>query len=187
MFIFVSGLVYFLIMAVWLNLVLVFGMIKWVRLLIGLMALLAGGWSLRSWWKNREGGCEVVGEEKRQKLFSRFKAVTSKQSLVLATLGIAVVAVGMNLIELACSAGLPAVYAQVLALNQLPRLNYYLYILVYIVFFMLDDLVVFVIAMITLRAIGIESKFSRWSKLIGGVVMFLIGASLLFKPELLSF
>ena len=52
---------------------------------------------------------------------------------------------------------------------------------------MLDDLIVFFVAVTSLRAIGIESKYSRFSRLIGGTLILIIGILLLLKPELLMF
>ncbi len=52
---------------------------------------------------------------------------------------------------------------------------------------MLDDLVVFALAMITLRSIGINTKYTRYSHLVGGIVMLVIGIIMLFRPELLMF
>ena len=57
----------------------------------------------------------------------------------------------------------------------------------YIVFFMLDDMAIFVIAMITLKPHGISSKYSRYSHLLGGVLMLLIGIAMVVKPEILMF
>lgn len=59
------------------------------------------------------------------------------------------------------------------------------YILIYILFFLIDDLVVFFIAMITLHITGITTKYSKYSHLIGGVIMVIIGILLIFKPEIL--
>ena len=96
-------------------------------------------------------------------------------------------AFAVNLVELVCAAGLPAVYTQVLSLSSLSSWQYYLYILGYIFFFMIDDLFVFFLAMITLKTVGIENKYARFSRLIGGILMLLIGLLLLFKPEWLMF
>jgi thiol-disulfide isomerase/thioredoxin len=186
-FIFTSGLVYFLIMAAWLNLFLFVGLILWVRLAIGVFALVAGGYNLRRWWRDREGGCAAETSEKQQKTFSRLKEVASNRNLGLALLGIISLAVAVNLVELMCSAGLPAIYTSILAMNQLPAWQYYLYMFGYIVVFMLDDMIVFVVAMITLRAVGVESKYANWSRFIGGLLMFLIGLAMVFKPEWLRF
>jgi len=105
----------------------------------------------------------------------------------MAVIGIILMAFAVNIVELACSAGLPAVFTQVLVLNNLGKVQYYLYILLYIFFFMLDDLAVFFVAMITLQMTGITTKYVKWSRLAGGILMIAIGIILLFKPELLMF
>jgi len=186
-FIVTSAFVYFLIMAAWLNLFLLLGFIVWVRTTIGLIAIGAGIYYLRDYYLNKEGGCKAAKDEKRQKIFAKLKAVTQKEKFILALIGIIILAVAVNLVELICSAGLPAIFTSVLSLSNLPTWQYYGYLLLYIFFFMLDDLIVFFIAMITLKAIGIESKYARFSRLIGGIAILIIGALLIFKPELLMF
>ncbi|NMC35413.1 hypothetical protein GYA49_00035 [Candidatus Beckwithbacteria bacterium] len=186
-FIGASALVYFLFLAAWLNLFLFIGFIFWVRIIIAIVAISLGAMQLRSYYKNRDGGCEVVDKKKRQKLFAQIKHITQEKTFYLAIGGIILLAFAVNLIELVCSAGLPAIYTNVLAMSHLPWWQYYAYLVFYIIIFMLDDMVIFVIAMKTLHAVGIESKYARLSKLIGGTVIFLIGILMLFKPELLMF
>ena len=96
-------------------------------------------------------------------------------------------ALAVNLLELVCSFGLPLGYTQLLVLTPMPRWQYYLYLLFYVFIFMIDDLFVFVIAMVTLKAVGVESKYARYSRLIGGIIIITIGILMLFKPELLMF
>ncbi|ETB64139.1 TPA: hypothetical protein DIC38_00530 [Candidatus Nomurabacteria bacterium] len=186
-FIVVSGAVYFLFMSAWLNLILFLGFIAIVRIIIGLVALFGGGYSLREFFINKENVCKVGDENKKEKVFERLKIITKKNNLFIALSGIILLAFVVNLIELVCSAGLPAVYTQILAMNDLPKAGYYLYILLYIFFFMLDDLFVFIIAMVTLRMTGLSGKYARFSHLIGGTIMIIIGVFLIFKPEWLMF
>jgi len=186
-FIFTSAFVYFLFMAAWLNFILFIGMVNWVRMLIGLVALLGGGYSLREFWVNKNGSCKVTNKGNRKEVFEKLKMITKKKSFWLAIGGIILLAFAVNLVEAICSAGIPAVYTQILSLNNLSTLEYYLYILLYIFFFMLDDLIVFFVAMTTLRMTGANSKYSRLSSLIGGVLMVLVGLLLIFKPEWLMF
>lgn len=185
-FIATSALVYFLFLSAWLNLFLFLGLIFWVRLVIAIIALIAGVFSLRS-YLSRETGCQVMGNTKRQAFFAKLKIIAQNPHLAVALIGIILLAVAVNLVELICSAGLPAVYTQVLSLSALPRWQYYLYLLLYVFIFMLDDLFIFFTAMITLQAVGIQSKYSKISKLIGGVLMLIIGLLLLLKPEWLMF
>ncbi|MFC1711939.1 hypothetical protein ACFLZ1_05180 [Patescibacteria group bacterium] len=186
-FILTSGLVYFIFMSAWLNLFLFLGYTFWVRIIIGLVALTAGILSLKDYFKNKDGGCEVVNSKKRKKVFEKLKDIIFNKKFGFALIGIILLAFAVNLVELVCSAGLPAIFTQILALNNLSPLKYYSYLVFYILIFMLDDLVVFMIAMLTLKAIGIEGKYSRLSRLIGGIVIFIIGILLLFKPEILMF
>lgn len=186
-FIVASASVYFLFMAAWLNFILFIGFVIWIRLLIGGVALFGGSYNLKEFFFNKDSGCKVTNDEKRQKIFARLKQIVQQKSFVISFLGIILLAFAVNLVELVCSAGLPAVYTQILALNDLSGWQYYAYILLYIFFFMIDDLFIFFIAMTTLQMTGISTKYSRISKLIGGVIMVVIGIFLIFKPEWLMF
>jgi glutaredoxin len=186
-FIVASSAVYFLFMAAWLNLLLFIGVIFWIRILIGLVAIGGGSFNLKEFIKNPNATCKVTGEEKKAKVFEKLKEVTQKKSFYLALLGIIVLAFAVNLVELICSAGLPAVYTQILILNDLSVWQYYAYILFYIFIFMLDDIIIFGIAMVTLKLTGLSNKYSKWSHLIGGILMVIIGILMIFKPEILMF
>lgn len=187
-FIVASAFVYFLFMAAWLQIILFLGFIVWVRAAIGLLALAGGGYNIRGYLKHKDiDGCEVTGTEKRQLVFAKLRKIAQQNSLWLALGGIIILAFAVNLVELVCSAGLPAVFTQVLSLNNLATWQYYAYILLYIFFFMIDDIIIFAIAMFTLKLTGISTKYGKWSKLIGGLLMIIIGLLLIFKPELLMF
>ena len=55
------------------------------------------------------------------------------------------------------------------------------------IFFMLDDLIIFLIAMFTLKVTGISTKYARYSSLIGGIIMLIIGILMVFAPNILMF
>lgn len=186
-FILTSGVVYYLFLAAWLNLFLFIGLVFWVRLLIGILAIGVGSYYLTDFIKNKSGGCKIVGDEKQKKIFEKIKQITERKQLIWALTGIMLLAIAVNMVELLCSAGLPAVYTQVLAMANLTVWQHYVYLLLYVLIFMFDDLVVFFVAMITLQSVGVQSKYARYSHLIGGLLMFLIGLLLIFRPEWLVF
>jgi glutaredoxin len=186
-FIVTSAIVYFIFMAAWLNLIIFLGFIIWIRLLIGLLALIGGGYNIKEFLFNKQNVCKVTDGEKKKKISSKIKDIIDQNKFWVALGGIIVLAFMINLVELVCSAGFPAIYTQILALSNLPTWQYYSYILLYIFFFMLDDLFVFFIAMITLKMTGVTTKYAKYSHLIGGILMLLIGISLILKPELLMF
>lgn len=185
-----SALVYLFIMLAWLKVAISFTTVKWIRVLIALVALCGGIVNLNGFRKsiqNKTDGCEVVDDKKRKKTFKKIKDIVNEKKFILALVGVITLSVSVNFIELACSAGLPLIFTQVLALNNLSTLEYSIYMLLYILFFLLDDIVVFVIAMITLNVKGISSKYGKYSHLVGGIIMALIAVLMLFKPEWLMF
>ena len=186
-FIAASAFVYFLFMAAWLNLLLFLGFVFWVRIMIALVAIGGGGYYLKEYFTAEDTTCKVTGTEKRQKVFEKIRKIAHESHFLLALSGMILLAFAVNLVEAICSAGLPVVYTQILSLSGLAKWQYYLYISFYIFIFMLDDLIVFFAAMITLRMTGLSAKYSRFSHLIGGAVMVIIGLLLIFKPELLMF
>jgi hypothetical protein len=186
-FIIASSAVYFLFMTAWLNIIIFLGFIFWIRIAIGLIALLAGAYNLREYWRDTAGVCTLSHGARRQRTMERLKEIIATRKFLFALGGIMVLAFMVNLVELICSAGFPVVYLQVLSLTPLPFWQYYLYILLYIIIFMLDDLIVFVLAMLTLQMVGATTHYKRFSSLIGGLIMLAIGLLLIFKPGWLMF
>jgi len=186
-FIITSAAVYFLFMAAWLNVLLFLGMLLWIRLLIGMLALGGGGYYLHEYFFNPEAVCKVTAPGARRRVFDKLRALTGERSFLLAVAGITLLAFAVNLVELICSAGIPAVYTQVLALSNLPSWQHYAYLSLYILVFMLDDLIVFFVAMKTLQVTGLTGAYVRHAHAIGGAVLIAIGLMLLFKPEWLTF
>ncbi len=180
-----SAFVYFLIMAAWLNTLQFLGAVIWLRMAIAILALLVGFWSIRAGMK-KEITCSVTAAPARRAVFDKLRQLALSSSLPLAITGICLLAFAVNIVELLCSAGIPAVYTQYLALQALPPWQHYLYLGLYILVFMADDLLVFIGAMLTLEIAGLGQHYSRWSKLIGGVIMLILGMLMLFRPEWLS-
>ena len=182
-----SALVYMLIMLSWLNIVVSVATSIWVRNIIACVAIIGGIINLVNYFKHQDSGCSVVDEKKRKSVFSRIKKFTQEKSLILALIGAVALAFSVNIIELACSAGLPLVYTQLLAINNITGFGAFIYVLLYIIFFLLDDLIIFFIAVKTMEVTGFSTKYSKYSHLVGGILMVLIGVLLIFKPEWLMF
>lgn len=184
-FITTSALVYLLFMLAWLNIAVSVAKVNIIRYIIGLLALVIGVINIKNYIKSlkKDDGCHVVKDSKRKKIFTFIRNVVSNHSFILSILGIIALAFSVNVIELACSAGIPLIFTQILALNNLSMVSYILYMLIYILFFLIDDLIVFIVAMVTLNVTGISTKYTKYSHLIGGIVMVLIALLMIFKPD----
>lgn len=189
-FIITSGVVYLLFMLTWLNLATFISKISFIRLLIALVAIVVGIINLSKYISSlnkKDDGCDVVDKKERKKIMEKIISITKEKKFVLAILGIMVLAASVNIVELMCSVGLPLVFTQILAMNDLSTFSYMIYMFIYIFFFLIDDIVVFAIAMITLKVTGISTKYTKYSHLIGGIIMLIIGILMIVKPELLMF
>ena len=187
-FLLTSAIVYLLFMLAWLNAATLLLTINWFRLIIGLIAIAGAIINLRSYIRHRkDNGCDVIDDQKRSKIFGKIKKFTHEKKLFLAIIGAMALAISVNIIELACSAGLPVMFIEILSMNNLNIIEYIIYIALYMLFFLLDDLVVFFIAMRTMELTGISTKYGKISKLVGGLLLLAIGLLLIFKPEWLMF
>lgn len=187
-FIFTSGFIYFLFMMAWLKITDYMNQISFLRTIIALFALVFGSYNLYNYIKTRkDDGCTVIKKEKRNFFINKIKNVFTNKSFILSIIGIIIVASLVNLVELLCSMGLPIMFTEILSLNNLSYNKYLFYIIIYILFFMIDDIIIFVISMITLKQTAISTKYNKYSHLVGGIIMILIGLLMLFKPDWLSF
>ena len=189
-FIITSGVVYLMFMLTWLNLATFISKISYIRLAIALVAIIVGIINLYNYIKSintEDDGCEVVDKKDRKKIMKKIMTITTEKKFILALLGIIILAASVNIIELMCSIGIPLLFTQILAMNDLSTFNYMIYMLIYILFFLIDDIIVFVISMITLKVTGVSTKYTKYSHLIGGIIMLVIGLLLIIKPEILMF
>ena len=189
-FILTSGVVYLLFMLSWLNVAKYTSSIIFVRYLIGIFALVFGSINLYRFikgLKQKDVGCDVTDAAKKRKIMDRIRKILSENKLLFAIIGIMLLAISVNLIELLCSLGLPVMFTEILGLNDLSHFEYGIYMLVYILFFLVDDLVIFIIAMKTLKLKGISNKYMKYSHLIGGLIMLVTGLLMILKPAWLLF
>ena len=177
-------------MLAWLNLATFISKIAFIRLLIAVIALVVGLINVYKYidsLKKKDEGCDVVDKKDRKKIMEKIISITHEKKFIIALLGVMVLAASVNIIELMCSIGIPLLFTQILAMNELSTFSYMIYMLIYIFFFLIDDIVIFVISMVTLKVTGLSTKYTKYSHLIGGIIMLIIGLLLIIKPELLMF
>jgi thiol-disulfide isomerase/thioredoxin len=194
-FILVSGIVYFIFISAWLNLFLVLEQIKYITLLVGVIITIFSVFLIKDYFHGVVCKlCEVDSRKDNvfirfeKKMFAKMQEISqAKTSLPLMLLGVVVVAVGINTVELVCSLGFPLVFAKMLTTYKLSTTSYYSYLLLYVLFYMIDDLIIFALAIWTLRITQVSEKYLKAIKLVSGIVLLFLGLMLLFRPEILMF
>jgi hypothetical protein len=130
--------------------------------------------------------CPVTRPASRRRILDALGDQARGSRLAAAVVGVALLAVAVNLVEVLCSAGLPAIYAAILAQVQLPDWQYHLHLLLYVLVFMADDVALLAGVMVTLRLTNAGMRYAHAARLVGGVVMVAIAALLVFRPDWLG-
>ncbi len=183
-FLFVSAFMYFLFM-LGITSILSFLSTRIIRRIIGVVAITIGAFNIYKFIRDRkkEVGCVVVDETKRKKIFTRIKKFTREKNIFIALIGVVILAISVNAVELACSSVFPATFAEILAVNNVGGIARVIYLIIYTIFYMIDDLIVFVVAVATLELSTSSAKYGKYSKVISGLIMLIVGLLLIFKPE----
>ena len=185
-FVVVSGLAYFAFMAAWLNLFLLIGIARTAQVILGLLALLIGVINVKDFFAFKKGVSLSIPESSKPGLYRRVREIVSAKYLTAALAGVIVLAVIVNLIELLCTAGLPALYTQILTMHDLPVWKNYAYLALYISAYMLDDALLLTIVVVTLSHRKLQEREGRWLKLVSGTVILALGLVMIFRPEWLQ-
>ncbi|OGT83467.1 MAG: hypothetical protein A3G96_00425, partial [Gammaproteobacteria bacterium RIFCSPLOWO2_12_FULL_52_10] len=145
-FVLVSGAVYFAFMAAWLNLYFIIGLSRSIQVVIGLIALLIGAVHIKDFFAFQQGLSLSIPDRAKPGIYARIRRVIYAENLGAACMAVIAVAVLVNLVELLCTAGLPAVYTQILTARNLSAWGYYGYLLLYNLAYIFDDALMVTIA-----------------------------------------
>lgn len=181
-FVVVSGLAYFAFMAAWLNVFQLIGLSRAVQLVLGSVALVVGAVNIKDFFALGKSISFSIPEKAKPGIYARVRAIVRAENLWAALVGATVLAVLVNVIELVCTAGLPALYTQVLAQQGVSAGARYAYLALYNVAYMLDDSVMVGIAVVTLGRRKLQDRAGRWLKLVSGVAIVALGLLLLLAP-----
>ncbi len=184
-FVLVSGVVYFAFMAAWLNVFLFIGYIRIIQITMGGLAVGIGLMNVKEFWAFGQGLSLSIPDSVKPGLYARVRKILAAEHLSQAMFGIFVLAILVNMVEFVCTAGLPAIFTQVLSQQGLTTWEYYGYLGIYNLAYIADDAVMVTIAVMTLSHHKLQEREGRWLKLMSGLVMLGLGLLLLFAPDYL--
>jgi len=178
-FVLIEGIAYFLFMTAWLNLFLFVGMSRISQLIVAAIAIVAGAINLKDFVAFGKGISLSIPEKAKPGIYKRMRDVVHAESLPAAIVGVTILAILIQVVEFMCTSGFPALFTRILTLRALEPAAYYGYILLYIVAYMIDDVIVLAIGVITLSRHRLQEKEGRVLKLISGLVMVGLGIYLI--------
>lgn len=185
-FVLVSGLVYFVFMSAWLNLFLLVGNLPWITLVAGLVATVIGLLGIKDFLFSLKGPSLSISDQAKPKLYGRMRGLLGGDNLPALLLGTISLALVANSYELLCTAGFPMVYTRALTLHDLSSADYYLYLILYNIIYVMPLMAIVALFTVSLGARKLTLTEGRLLKLLSGMMMFGLGLTLLLKPEWLN-
>lgn len=185
-FVFFSGFIYFIFMAAWLNFFLYIGEFKMVTVGAGVVALVISAINIKDFFFFAKGVSLSIPDSAKPKLFERMRGLLKATSTASMLFGTIVLAAAANTYELFCTAGFPMVFTRVLTLHGLTTLQYYFYLALYNVIYVIPLAAIVLTFTMTLG----KRKLTEWQgqvlKLVSGLMMLCLGAVLLIDASLFN-
>lgn len=185
-FVFISGVAYLAFMSAWLSVAKLVMFLRPAQLILGGLGLTVGLIHIKDFFAFKKGVSLSIPESTKPGFYDRVRRIVMAETLWAAIVGATVLAVLVNIIELLCTAGLPAMYTGILTMQKYPPWENFLYLLLYIAAYMFDDSIMVAIAVVTLGKHKLQERSGRALKLIGGLVIASLGAVMIFKPNWLG-
>lgn len=185
-FVFFSGFIYFVFMSAWLNFFLIMGEVAIITTIAGIVSVIIAGINIKDFFAYKKGVSLTISDDAKSKLFDRMRRLLRSTSIVYMVFGTIVLAIAANAYELLCTAGFPMVFTRILTLNNLPTIQYYFYLILYNIIYIMPLTIIVIIFTVTLGKRQLTEKEGRILKLLSGMMMLGLGLVLLFKPSLLN-
>lgn len=184
LFILSEAIMYYLILTAWLYTWDFVGLDKIVTPIVGVVGIVGGIFFIKNFLK--EGNdieCEVTDFQKRAEISKKIKDIANKPFTLVTALAIIGLALSVNVIEFACSVGIPQTFTKILQINNIGFIQRQIQTLIYIFGYMIDDFIVFSLALLSINKLQLTNKYSKWMNLIGGILMIILGIIMIFKPS----
>ncbi len=186
-FLLVTTIAYGLFMVGLLNVFLYIGYLRWIQIAVALLALTFALVNIKDYFWYKKGISFTISDKYKPKIFKDARGIMkgdkSTWGMVLAT---AAMALGVVLVELPCTAGFPVIWTNIIAQNHIQGTVFALLLLLYLLIYLLDEMVVVGAATLTLKASRFEEKHGRILKLIGGMIMLALALVMFINPDLMN-
>lgn len=183
----VAGAIYALAIVGMFSAFAVIGYALWVRILVALIATVFAVVNIKDYFWYKQGLSFTIADEQKPGIYRGIRRLMRPDMTGVALVGAtATMAAGVTLVELPCTVGLPLLWTKLISSHEVSTAMFGFLLALYMLMYALDELVVFIAAVVTLRAVKMEERGGRILKLVGGTVMLALALVLLVKPTLMD-
>jgi hypothetical protein len=185
-FLIVTSLVYGLFMLGALNIMLIASQLFWIRNLVAFIVIILGILGIKDYFAFREGLSMSIPDRYKSKYYSQVRKVLYSESVIPMITTTAVMALGIAVVELPCTAGFPFIWTGIIAGLDLSTAEYFILFALYLVIYFADEFLIFLLALLKMRTVKLTEENGRFLKLVAGSLMLVLGLVLVVKPALME-
>jgi len=185
-FLIVTSLVYGLFMLGALNIMLIASQLFWIRNLVAVIVIILGILGIKDYFAFKEGLSMSIPDSYKSKYYSQVRKVLYSKSIIPMITATAVMALGIALVELPCTAGFPFIWTGIIAGLDLSTAEYSILFTLYLAIYFADEFLIFLLALLKMRTVKLTEENGRFLKLVAGSLMLVLGLVLLVKPALME-
>jgi len=150
---------------------------------VALVALFFAAVNIKDYFWYKEGISFTIADEKKPGIYKGMRRVLEAGDSTWGLIGATIVlAAGVSLVEFSCTAGFPVLWTNLLITQQASALTFITLLLLYMLIYQIDELGIFLIALVTLKSSKLEEKHGRVLKLVGGMLMLTLAVVMLVNP-----
>jgi glutaredoxin len=185
-FLVVTAAMYALYMAAMYSALTVVGYLGVIQIVVALAALIFGVVSVKDYFALKKGLSFTISDTAKPGIFQRARHAAGQKALLPALVATVGLAVAVSLLEAPCTAGFPLLWTGMLQANEVGAAETGLLWIAYMVPYLLDEMAIFAVAIITMRATHMQEKHGELLKLIAGITMLVLAAVMFIDPTLME-
>lgn len=164
----------------------VMGHLGAIQLVVALVAGIFGVVSVKDYFAFKKGLSFTIKDSAKPGIYRRMRAAAGQEHLLPALGATVILAVGVSLLETPCTAGFPVLWSGLLTANGVGTAEAVGLFGLYMLPFLLDELIVFAVAVVTLRATKMQERHGRLLKLVAGTTMLALAGTVLVSPATMN-
>jgi cytochrome c biogenesis protein CcdA/glutaredoxin len=163
------------------------GYLAGIRWAVALLALTFAAVNIKDYFAFKKGFSFTIPDRYKPRIYRGGRSLLDEDRSLLAVTGAAVLmALGISLVELPCTAGFPVVWSGLLADAGTGGAEFASLLSVYLGIYLLDEIVLFTAVVVTLRIAKFQERHGQMLKLVGGMVMLALGLVMLVSPAVMN-
>ena len=157
-----------------------------IQYVVAAIAGVFGLVSIKDYFAFKKGISFTISDSAKPGLYQRMRRAAMSKSLLPALGATVALGVVVSLLETPCTAGFPVLWTGLLHANNVGTAEAIGLFFVYMVPFLLDELIIFGIVVATMKATKMHEKHGQLLKLYAGVTMVALCAVMLIDPAIME-